>query len=137
SPFTLPRWPDRLRFGRPDPSDTLRSSRSFADRMTRERIINLFGSRARRRHASLGPAPRLEVVSDPDALHLRVLAHRLEAHLSPDAAHLHSAERRGGIDEFVRVDPHHSRPALTRHSGGAPQVLCPAAPDEAIRNARR
>src|SRR5437867_909734 len=114
SPSTtiLPRWLARLRFGRIDPSDTSGSSRLCAHRMRRVRIKSIRESKHRTR-GSFGPAPRLEVVSDPDALHLRVLAHRLKAHLSPDAAHLHPAERRGGIDEFVRVDPHHSRSELS------------------------
>src|SRR3989449_5478557 len=81
----------------------------------------------RRTRGSFGPAPRLEVVAHPDALHLGVLAHRLEAHLSPDAAHLHAAERRGGIDELVRVDPHHPRSELRREPLGTPPVLRPEA----------
>src|SRR5438132_7370305 len=138
SPSTtiLPRWLARLRFGLIDPSDTSGSSRICAHRMRRVRIKSIRESK-RRTRGSFGPAPRLEVVAHPDALHLGVLAHRLEAHLSPDAAHLHPAERRGGIDEFVRVDPHHSSSELSRHSVGAPQVLCPEARAEAIRNAVR
>src|SRR5207249_9929864 len=102
SPSTtiLPRWLARLRFGRIDPSDTSGSSRLCAHRMRRVRIRSIRESKHRTR-GSFGPAPRLEVVAHPDALHLGVLAHRLEAHLSPDAAHFHAPERRGGIDELV------------------------------------
>src|SRR2546422_3227388 len=88
----------------------------------------------RRTRGSFGPAPRLEVVAHPDALHLGVLAHRLEAHLSPDAAHLHPAERRGGIDELVRVDPHHPRSELRPEPRGAPPVLRTEARAEAVRH---
>src|SRR6059036_2260994 len=86
SPSTtiLPRWPVRLRFGRIDPSDTSGPSRLCAHRMRRVRIKSIRESKHRTR-GSLGPAPRLEVVAHPDALHLGVLAHRLKAHLSPDA----------------------------------------------------
>src|SRR3989442_4121375 len=106
TPPPLPRWPPRLRFGRIDPSDTSGSSRLCAHRMSRVRIKSIRESKHRTR-GSFGPAPRLEVVTHPDALHLGILAHRLEAHLSPHAAHLHPAERRRRIDEFVGVDPHH------------------------------
>src|SRR3989442_12120031 len=88
--------------------------------MRRVRIKSIRESNTER--ASFGPAPRLEIVSDPDALHLGVLAHRLESHLSPDAAHLHPAERGGRIHELVRVDPHHSGPELTPTSVSAAPV---------------
>src|SRR5712692_8535145 len=103
SPSTtiVPRRPDRFRFGRIEPSDTLILPRS-ARTGCAEKGLKVFWSRMRWMHSSFRPAPRFEVVAHPDALHLGVLPHRLEAHLSPDAAHLHPAERRGGIDEFVR-----------------------------------
>src|SRR3989475_5827594 len=138
SPSTtiLPRWLARLRFGRIDPSDTSGSSRLCAHRMRRVRIKSIRESKHRTR-GSFGPAPRLEVVAPPDALPLGFLAHRLEAHLPPDAAHLHPAERRGGIDELVRVDPHHPGSELRRQSVGAPQVLRPEAGAEAVRHPLR
>src|SRR5207244_11742373 len=100
---TLPRLRPRLRFWPIDPSDTSGSSRLCAHRMSRVRIKSIRESKHRTR-GSFGPAPRLEVVTHPDALHLGILAHRLKAHLSPDAAHLHPAERRGGLDDLVWVD---------------------------------
>src|SRR5256886_9945648 len=126
SPSTtiLPRWLARLRFGRIDPSDTSGSSRLCAHRMRRVRIKSIRESKHRTR-GSFGPAPRLEVVAHPDALHLGVLAHRLEPHLSPGAAHFHAPERRGGIDGVVRVDPHHPGSGLRREPLGAPPGLCP------------
>src|SRR2546427_11851614 len=121
SPSTtiLPRWPVRLRFGRIDPSDTSGSSRLCAHRMRRVRIKSIRESK-RRTRGSFGPAPRLEVVAHPDALHLGVLAHRLEAHLSPDATHFHAPERRGGLDQPVAVDPHPTRSERRPEPRGAP-----------------
>src|SRR2546428_9029209 len=122
---------------RPSPLLAYRSFRHFAplpaSAMTgcAELGLNLFGVKGGTR-GSFGPAPRLEVVSDPDALHLGVLAHRLEAHLSPDAAHLHPAERRGGVDQFLRVYPPHSPSGLSPPSLGAPPGPWSKAPPPAL-----
>src|SRR5712664_2794805 len=126
----VPRRP-RLRFGPIAPADTFETSPGPQGGIRRRRIKGIL---EREGHASLGPAPRFEVVADPHALHLRVLPYRLEAHLPPDAAHLHPAERRGRIDELVRVDPHHPGSELRGEPVGASQVLRPEARAEAVRN---
>src|SRR5439155_1057418 len=114
----VPRRP-RLRFGPIRPADNLETPRSARPGFA-EGGLKVFWS-GREAHASLGPAPRLEVVADPHALHLRVLTRRLEAHLPPHAAHLHPTERRGRIDEFVGIDPHHPGSELGRDAiGGSP-----------------
>src|SRR6266581_6524668 len=127
----LPRRP-RLLFGPIPPADNLETPRSASTGFAEEGL-KVFWS-GREAHGSLGPAPRFEVVADPHALHLRVLAHRLEAHLPPHAAHLHPTERRGRIDEFVGVDPHHPGSELGREAVGASQVLRPEARAEAVRH---
>src|SRR3989442_14275630 len=53
--------------------------------------------------ASFGPMPRLEIVAHPDAVHLGVLPHRPEAHLSPDAAHLHPADGEAGSTSLYEL----------------------------------
>src|SRR5438105_3157275 len=83
----------------------------------------------------LRPRPGLEIVADPDALHLRVLVHRLKAELPTHAAHLGSAERRGRVDELVGIHPDHARLELRRDPVGAPQVARPEAGPESVRDA--
>src|SRR5438445_7826712 len=83
----------------------------------------------------LRPCPGLEIVADPDALHLRVLVHRLKAELPTHAAHLGSAERRGRVDEFVGIHPDHARLELRRDPVGAPQVARPESRPESVRDA--
>src|SRR2546427_13168152 len=97
----LPRRP-RLRFGPIPPADNLETPRSARPGFA-EGGLKVFW-RGREAHASLGPAPRLEVVADPHALHLRVLTHRLEAHLPPHPAHLHPTERRARTEQLVGIE---------------------------------
>src|SRR5712692_1231502 len=127
----VPRRP-RRRFGPIPPADNFETPRSARPGFAEGGLkVSWSGREA---HASLGPVPRLEVVADPHALHLRVLPHRLEAHLPPHAAHLHPSERRGRIDQFVGIDPHHAGSEPGREAMGAPQVLRPEARAEAVRH---
>src|SRR5215475_4921559 len=45
---------------------------------------------------------------DPDGLGLRVLVHRLEAHLPPKAGQADTTKRRSRVDALVGVDPDHA-----------------------------
>src|SRR5437016_10538235 len=96
-----------------------------------ESLVSGFPPRA----GLLWPCPGLEIVADPDALHLRVLVHRLEAELPTHAAHLGPAERRGRVDEFVGIHPDHACLEPRRDPVGAPQVAGPEARPESVRDA--
>src|SRR5213076_1947420 len=117
-----PWWRSRPRPRRPFPHSSARESSGTAS----DRADRLFG-----------PLPRLEVVSDPDALDLRVFAHRLEAELAAHAAHLGTAERRGRVDELVGIDPDHARLELRRDPMRAPQIAGPETRAESVRYAVR
>src|SRR5258706_1014476 len=84
--------------------------------------------------ASVPHVPRwnLGVDVDPNALDLRVLAHRLEAHFAAVARQADTAERRRGADALVRVDPHHAGMQVARDAVGALQVGRPQPAAEAV-----
>src|SRR5262245_25802020 len=78
------------------------------------------------------PGRDLRIDVDPDALHLRVLAHRVETHLATIAALPHAAERRARVHALVAVDPHHAGTQLAREAVRTRQVRRPESRAEAV-----
>src|SRR5215475_15171554 len=78
------------------------------------------------------PGRYLRVHVHPHALHLRVLAHRLEAHLAAVAGTADAAERRAGVDALVAVDPDHAGLDGLGDAVGALDVAGPQAGAEAV-----
>src|ERR1700694_5486456 len=69
--------------------------------------------------------------TEPHGLDLRVELERVGAHLASVAARLEAAERDGGVDEAVVVDPYGAGPKLPADAMGARDVPGPHAGGEA------
>src|SRR5262245_11794801 len=93
------------------------------------------GRPSHRRH-TLAPRPetksRGRLDPQPHALHLRVQVERVATELTAVAALLVAAERRGGVEHVVAVDPHGTGPDGARHPVRLAHVARPDAGREAV-----